>query len=136
MTTSKTRVTLFCQKPFTLYTSSDNSSKSTTLGLLTYAWTIPATQPAARNGFSEVMGAAKTAVRMASGGPKAANVPRAANVPFQSVQLISCCTPAAGLFKRVNKINPIMITVIDQPIIFGHLDCGGFWTSRCKSCSL
>src|SRR5690625_352910 len=57
-TTSNIRVTLLFQKPFTLYTSSARLSKSATLGFRKYAWTIPAKNPAARNGTVEVIGAA------------------------------------------------------------------------------
>src|SRR5699024_2410166 len=57
-TTSNIRVTLLFQKPFTLYTSSASFSKSATLGLRKSAWTIPAKNPVARKGLSEVIGAA------------------------------------------------------------------------------
>ena len=59
------------------------SSKSSTLGFLTIASTIPANQPAASNGFKEVMGAARNAVRIERGCAAVIRAPRAAKEPFQ-----------------------------------------------------
>ena len=64
ITTSNTLVTLFLQNPFKLNISSERFSKSSTLGFLIRASTIPANQPAAKNGFNDVIGAAKNAVKI------------------------------------------------------------------------
>src|SRR5690625_4352991 len=89
-TINKIRVTLLCQNPLILNTSSDTFSKSRTLGLRMNAWTIPATIPAAINGFKDVKGAATNAVIIVSGCPNATADPSAENDPFQRIQLIDC----------------------------------------------
>src|SRR5699024_5873565 len=133
-TTSRIRVTLFPQNPFTLYTSSDRLSKSDTCGRFTKAWTIPANQPAAISGLSDVIGAAINAVNTANGWPNATNVPIADKLPFHSIQLTVCCHPAEGFEKNVYTITAIIIIGIDQPMIFGTLDFFGRSSKRSKSC--
>src|SRR5690625_1440000 len=97
ITTSRILVTLLCQNPFTLCTSSDKLSKSLTYGFFKYACTIPANQPDANNGFNDVNGAAIKAVIIASGWAHAIAAPSADKDPFHNSQLIACCIPADGL---------------------------------------
>src|SRR5690625_3381963 len=97
ITTSRILVTLLCQNPFTLCTSSDKLSKSLTYGFLKYACTNPANQPAASNGFNDVNGAATKAVIIARGCAQATAAPIPAKDPFHKSQLTACCIPADGL---------------------------------------
>src|SRR5699024_3690250 len=89
-TINKIRVTLLCQNPLILNTSSDTFSKSRTLGLRMNAWTILATIPDAFKGYKYVKDAATNAVINVSGCPKATAAPSAENDPFQRIQLIDC----------------------------------------------
>ena len=66
-TSSKVRVTLFFQKPFSDEVSSAKSSKSFTFGFLIDASTIPANQPEASSGFNEVIGDMMKAVSIDRG---------------------------------------------------------------------
>ena len=85
-TINKILVTLFFQNPFNVFVSSPRFSKSLTFGFLIIASTIPANQPAANNGLSDVIGAITKAVRILSGWPNANRVPKALKVPFQRIQ--------------------------------------------------
>src|SRR5699024_6094569 len=135
-TINKMRVTLLCQNPLILNTSSDTFSKSRTLGLRMNAWTIPATIPAAINGFKDVKGAATKAEMIVSGCPKAMAAPIAENDPFQRIQLIDCLTPASKFAKKVYAIIERIRIGIAQPMYLGMFDFGGRSDKRFKSCSL
>ena len=64
ITTIRVFVTRFFQKPFKVAVSCAKSSKSFTFGFLIVASTIPANQPGANRGLSEVIGEATIAVRI------------------------------------------------------------------------
>src|SRR5699024_12559131 len=124
-TINKIRVTLLCQNPLILNTSSDTFSKSRTLGLRMNAWTIPATIPAAINGFKDVTGAATNAVIIVSGCPNATADPSAENDPFQRIQLIDCSTPASKFANKVYAIIESIRIGIAAPMYIGMSVFGG-----------
>ena len=101
ITTRRILVTPFFQNPFIVLVSSERSSKSLTLGFLIIASTMPANQPAAIRGLSEVIGAAMKAVMIERIWPPAKSVPIALREPFHSSQILICSSPISRFLNRV-----------------------------------
>src|SRR5699024_9354534 len=95
---------------------------------------MPANQPAAISGFNDDIGAARKAVKIVNGCPKAMAVPTADKLPFHRIQLTVCCQPADGLLKKVYAMMDMIKIGIAQAIILGAFDLGGRVLSRFKSC--
>ena len=108
--TSSTLPAGLVQKAF-MSSSLRKACKSPAVGSATFNWTYPANQPAAKAGFSEVMGDARAAVRMARGWPRASKHAKAAQTAFAAVHTVKNSTQSTPeLVETTMPMTAIMIS--------------------------
>src|SRR6056297_647993 len=122
--TRKTRATRFFHQPDSLLRSSRSDSKSAILGLRNQASTAPVTMPAPIVGFSDVSGAASSAVIIVSGWARAQAAPTADRPPLIATQVRTRAQPSSGLRQNPTPNPDTTATRISHGMAF-HIREGG-----------